>query len=744
MPNNPEEPKLFPESNQNWGGKGKVKKKKIATTCLLAGFAFVATPVVAMGACMDCHETTGCRTPTKPQGTCASCHLGAGDVNDFQMNFIAAVIDTVDWQTNGHGGTAIGNACDYCHKTDIRHGDPANPFRLANTGTAGADGQNSVCLVCHAGNAPGYDPDGSETNFFAITSVVKIDKNHAGGRHNELSDGGSFCWDCHDPHGDTNIAMIHDAVSKESDGEFGIPVSTVAVSFTANATGTDYARSTAPFDGVCQVCHTSTNHYTAAFGDGHNASYSCVLCHEHKDGFRPNCIACHGYPPVVDAPQAEDGLVVIPALTGSTSAGAHGIHADPSGYGYSCYTCHYGGMPDSPISDDYRIQMGFDVRGFSGSGSIYNGQTLAGPYTYQGTNGTTIAAGTATTCENFYCHSNGTAVATSFADPTTYPGPHQSSPAWDGSTNCSSCHDYGPAYPAGSPKANRHARHLQLFDSSLNLDANPCHVCHFTTTTDGSTITNKGNHVNREYNVVPDTNVIYRQNSGTLIPVNFTYTFDPAGGTCSNITCHRGLMSETISWGSSSPISANASYTAGLVCGDITLTLTASSGTAPYTYFIDWESDGIFDYTGPDRIQTHTYLDTATSKTITSYVRDASGRRSNNLTTTVSFTSSPNILPTVAVTASVNGFTVTLTDQSYDPDYAACGHSGSGQAIIDWGPGGFVTYPFNPPLADTPSGQQFSYTYSSPGTYYIRYGVYDNVITYPEFHANIPVTVPQN
>ncbi|MFH1218060.1 MAG: CxxxxCH/CxxCH domain-containing protein [Pseudomonadota bacterium] len=723
-----------------------MKKKRIATTCLLAGFAFMSAPAVVMGACMDCHETTGCQTPAKPQGTCASCHLGDGDVNDFQMNFTAAIIDSGEWLSSGHGQTSIADDCEYCHDYDAGHGDTANPFRLANTGNPGAEGQNSACLACHGSDAVGFDPDGAETNFVTINSIVKIDANHAGGRHNALTDGGYFCWDCHDPHGDNNIDMIHDAVTKESDGQYGVPVATAPVVFTANSTGTDYARSATPFDGICQACHTSTRHYTSSSGDGHNATYSCVLCHEHKDGFKPNCIACHGYPPEVDTPQGQDGLVVIPALTGAASAGAHAVHTDPNGYGYSCYTCHYGGMPDSPITDDYRIQIGFDARGFSGSGSVYNGQTLNNPYTYQGTNGTTIGSGTPTTCANFYCHSNGTAVSTSFANPTTYPGPNQSSPAWDGTTTCTSCHGYGPSYAAGSPKANKHSRHLDLFTNPLiNYDANPCHFCHFATTTDGRTITNKGNHANRAYNVVPDTNAIYRQNQLNSIPVNFTYAYDPAGGTCSNITCHRGIMSENASWGATTPISANAVVTPGLVCGDITLTITASSGTAPYTYYIDWESDGIWDYTGPDRIQPHTYSNTSTSKTITSYVRDATARRSNNLTSTVNFTTSPNILPTVAVTPSVAGYTVTLTDRSFDPDYAACGHNGPGSVRIDWRDGTIETPVLNLTSNTAGTGQQFTHTYSSGGNYAIRYYVYDNVITYPVTYTISPaVTVPQN
>jgi len=700
--------------------------------------------------CLECHETSACLTPTKPQGTCSSCHLGAGDINDYQSNFIPAMIDDAQWQTQGHGQPGIALACEYCHNYDVHHGDAANPFRLVNVTTPDADGQNTNCLACHGTDSVGVDPDGPASAFALVNSFIKIDSNHAGHKHNDLTDGGRFCWDCHDPHGDTNIVMIHDAVSMQSDGQFGIPATSVPVSFSQNSTGSDYVNPLAPYDGICQACHTQTNHWR---NDGsladHNIDLRCLTCHEHNEGFQPNCNSCHGYPPVVDIPRGVDGLVVTPEPTGSTSAGAHALHATGSGYGYSCSICHYGGMPDTPIFDNYRIQMGFDLFGFAGAGSIYNGQTLTGSYGYEGTNGTAISfTGVPTTCENLYCHSDGTAVSTSFLDPATYPGPHQSSPPWiGGTTSCTSCHGYPPNYPFDQPKANVHERHVNLFNVSLNYDPNPCHFCHYNTTTDGVTITNKANHVNRRYDVAPDPSGVFRINSLTSTNVDFTYTYDPGGGTCSNITCHQiAGFSETLPWGFDATITAGYSATAGSACGEISFAIivTADNAVPPYTYYIDWESDGVWDYEGPDNNHTHAYAD-ITPKVITYSVRDAKGHTlpgDGTKETSPVYPSSVNAPPVVSVTPSVNGYTVTLTDQSTDPDYNACGHSGTGRAMIDWGPGGYVYYDLN--LTDTPSGQQFSYTYSSPGNYTIRYGVYDNVITYPVFHPNIAVTVPQN
>ncbi|MEW6520649.1 MAG: CxxxxCH/CxxCH domain-containing protein [Thermodesulfobacteriota bacterium] len=509
-----------------------MRGKNRAKSALLTGLVMLMLPGLTSAGCFDCHETTACLTPTKPQGTCAGCHLGSGDVNDYLSNFTSAVIDGGQWQSTGHGRPGIVLDCDYCHDYDIRHGEPANPFRLANTTTAGAAGQNANCLACHGTDAAGFDPDGQADAFAPVNSLVKIDANHSGGRHAAPTDGGFFCWDCHDPHGDDNIMMIHDEVSRETDGQFGIPAETVQVSFTDRVTGSDYATSAAPFAGVCQACHTATNHYTATAGDGHNAATRCVVCHTHNDGFKPNCNACHGYPPVADTPQAVDGLVASPAPTGAATAGAHRKHVVD--YQISCYACHAGGMPDTPIVGDLRLQMGFAVFGFAGSGSIYNAQTLDSLYSYAATNGTVISTvGTPTSCENFYCHSDGTAIATSFFDPATFPGPHQSSPAWDGATTCTSCHGFPPAYAADDPKANKHELHAGF--------GYTCNICHYGTTTDGATITSRGQHVNGRYDVAPDPTATVYVLGQIPSTVNFTYTYDPGGGTCAGISCHANM-----------------------------------------------------------------------------------------------------------------------------------------------------------------------------------------------------------
>jgi len=109
----------------------------------------------------------------------------------------------------------------------------------------------------------------------------------------------------------------------------------------------------------------------------------------------------------------------------------------------------------------------------------------------------------------------------------------------------------------------------------------------------------------------------------------------------------------------------------------------------------------------------------------------------------VSITGTTNIEPTVAVSSSVDGMTLTLTDLTIDPDYAC--HPGDGEVYIDWGPGSYVIYPVT--LTDSPSNQTFSYTYSSPYSGTIKYGVKDKYIVdhptgFPVFIDPFSVTVP--
>ena len=116
-------------------------------------------------------------------------HVAGGeqDVDDFEVNDNASQISISEWQTAGHGRQdgqyASGNNaakldCEACHDTNVGHGVPQNLFRLHNA-------NNTVCLSCHGDDDPNTGKD--------------VDESHYGNKHDAASDGGNFCWDCHDP-----------------------------------------------------------------------------------------------------------------------------------------------------------------------------------------------------------------------------------------------------------------------------------------------------------------------------------------------------------------------------------------------------------------------------------------------------------------------------------------------------------------------------------------------------------------
>jgi predicted CxxxxCH...CXXCH cytochrome family protein len=364
------------------------------------GYTFTYTPGSPYGSCADisCHGGMGATWAASGSLACTLCHLGtAGDRDDFGAAFwsnaVVSLVDNSQWTYSGHGkpsGTydisqnpaaAFGgsNPCLYCHDDAVPHGSgasPANPFRLKDqTGVSGygsvTPGWNATCLVCHSKTTtpPGYNyPGGPGTKV--ATSASRVDTAHYGSKHDNTSKGGRFCYDCHDPHGDRsgsggNIFMVHDnvAVTTDNASGYGRPTSTAAVTFTDNSTGTSYAKSAAPYNGVCQVCHTTAAHYTQTSGDGHNSGSRCTICHHHDGNFESKCVDCHDNDgaKLVSAPLVVWSGGARPSPPPGTVQGGYGSHlvalkneaafSGSTNWNAQCNKCHtgHGGTVQVPM-----------------------------------------------------------------------------------------------------------------------------------------------------------------------------------------------------------------------------------------------------------------------------------------------------------------------------------------------------------------------------------------------------------
>jgi len=200
--------------------------------------------------------------------------------------------------------------------------------------------------------------------------------------------------------------------------------------------------------------------------------------------FPADCSNCHGYPPAGGA---------------SGAAGSHASHNSYYPPPVGCSACHAGHTTFAHATSTSRglivaPRHQTDSQAGSYSGPV-NDYLPSQPNQFG-------------SCSAFYCHSNGTSLATLAL-------PAATTPNWDGTTDCTSCHGMPPAYANSSPKKNSHGKHNYT-----------CNRCHNVTTTDGATIADRAKHVNKVYDVVPGAGIA------------FSYSFAATGGGCSNVSCH--------------------------------------------------------------------------------------------------------------------------------------------------------------------------------------------------------------
>ncbi len=162
-------------------------------------------------------------------------------------------------------------------------------FRVSNSGTRPAGTGtllrrthgSQICLDCH--NIPTHSSQHTGTNYGSWS----VD-----------------CLTCHTPHGTTNIYLIREQIRTPSSGNRAVVFRQDDRAGATNPSGSYLGASTTDYtDGICEACHTKTNHYRndASGGDHtHNQSTRCVGCHPHSNGFaageskgRASCSVCH-------------------------------------------------------------------------------------------------------------------------------------------------------------------------------------------------------------------------------------------------------------------------------------------------------------------------------------------------------------------------------------------------------------------------------------------------------------------
>jgi hypothetical protein len=216
----------------------------------------------AGSACLGCHAGTTPSWNTSARLDCTTCHAATPAV---LPNGIAAPYKG-NFSTTGHGRFPASSQCTVCHDPDSRHISGSlgsyTRLRLLN--------DNNLCASCH--------------NNASIVGAAALNMN----THVTIDGRTLACRDCHDPHGTSNLAMIRTTINGTS------------IVFTDNFTGlVDLVTNR----GLCQACHTLTNHYKAGVPETNHFTSGCLNCHAHNSvggAFRPTdgaCDSCHGYPP---------------------------------------------------------------------------------------------------------------------------------------------------------------------------------------------------------------------------------------------------------------------------------------------------------------------------------------------------------------------------------------------------------------------------------------------------------------
>jgi len=189
------------------------------------------------------------------------------------------------------------------------------------------------------------------------------------------------CLNCHTPHQTTNIYLVRESLTTPNSG-----TKTVLFHFDDASGGTNPgdlpgdnpaqlsflgdrsgANNTPYDDGICEACHTKTNHWrndTSGGDHSHNADKRCVECHAHDAGFTGGgggCLGCH----------STGGIAV--------TAGRRPVEVD---FTRQSHHVGNGGTMGGTLTD-------FDCVVCHAEGAVSNGETVTNPIYHGGDGGST-------------------------------------------------------------------------------------------------------------------------------------------------------------------------------------------------------------------------------------------------------------------------------------------------------------------------------------------------------------------
>jgi predicted CxxxxCH...CXXCH cytochrome family protein len=394
------------------------------------------------------------------------------------------------------GGTCTNS---YCHSSVQGAANPASPPVYASPTW---DQKRSVrCRMCHKAGYHAYDSflmdTGShmkhlqfDTTFHTCRMCHYTDKYGSAGS----------CYECHIS-GTTQIGsgIYTDFSPRGPEHADGVINVAFHPGFPATGATGSYSGDSVPGTpfGSCAnlYCHSQGTRVTVPYATGN------IPVVTWGSGALPtDCTGCHG----------GDAGSAIPISTLS-----HTKHI-----AYDCAKCHAGtaynsrsAIPNRPLTN-YPMYSGGSYHTNGNVEIWFLNTTTAISGTYAGQSATiNRTPGTAPArCVNVYCHTSGTAVV---AKAKTYG--NISTPVWGttGRLNCGSCHGFPPANPDGYPKANAHAKHTA-----------DCSRCHYQTTVNNSSISDRSKHAQFKYMV------------SAAPGVSLSYSFAVNGSSCSGVSCH--------------------------------------------------------------------------------------------------------------------------------------------------------------------------------------------------------------